>query len=373
MAAAFSAAAALLRNFHHLPETPSYFLSSSSFFIKSFNNQTDILDRNEQLQLDAYKLKLKRVKISIFANVCMFIFFNAGYYLALGYGAYRLSQGLITFGTLTAMLQLVGKIQSPFKDISSMIPQIFSVSASVERIIELEEMPEEVSLTQGGCTYDELEKIVFDNVTFGYEADKPVMKNASFEINKGEFVVIGGESGIGKSTAIKLMLGIMSPNSGEIFVKTDKGNFQLGTATRELFAYVPQGNLILSGTIRENVAFGKKNASDEDIIKALELAQIWDYISTLENGLDTVLGEKGLGLSEGQIQRISIARALLYDAPVLLLDESTSALDERTEVELLTTLKNMTDKTCIIISHKKAAFDFCDKVIDYGNFKENYL
>lgn len=341
--------------------------------IKSFNNQTDILDRNEQLQLDAYKLKLKRVKISIFANVCMFIFFNAGYYLALGYGAYRLSQGLITFGTLTAMLQLVGKIQSPFKDISSMIPQIFSVSASVERIIELEEMPEEVSLTQGGCTYDELEKIVFDNVTFGYEADKPVMKNASFEINKGEFVVIGGESGIGKSTAIKLMLGIMSPNSGEIFVKTDKGNFQLGTATRELFAYVPQGNLILSGTIRENVAFGKKNASDEDIIKALELAQIWDYISTLENGLDTVLGEKGLGLSEGQIQRISIARALLYDAPVLLLDESTSALDERTEVELLTTLKSMTDKTCIIISHKKAAFDFCDKVIDYGNFKENYL
>jgi len=341
--------------------------------IKSFNNQTDILDRNEQLQLDAYKLKLKRVKISIFANVCMFIFFNAGYYLALGYGAYRLSQGLITFGTLTAMLQLVGKIQSPFKDISSMIPQIFSVSASVERIIELEEMPEEVSLTQGGCTYDELEKIVFDNVTFGYEADKPVMKNASFEINKGEFVVIGGESGIGKSTAIKLMLGIMSPNSGEIFVKTDKGNFQLGTATRELFAYVPQGNLILSGTIRENVAFGKKNASDEDIIKALELAQIWEYISTLENGLDTVLGEKGLGLSEGQIQRISIARALLYDAPVLLLDESTSALDERTEVELLTTLKSMTDKTCIIISHKKAAFDFCDKVIDYGNFKENYL
>ena len=131
-----------------------------------------------------------------------------------------------------------------------------------------------------------------------------------------------------------------------------------------MFAYVPQGNLILSGTIRENVSFGKKDASDEDIIEALKLAQIWDYISTLDSGLDTMLGEKGLGLSEGQVQRISIARALLYDAPILLLDEATSALDEETEIELLTALKNMTDKTCIIISHKKAAFDFCDKVIN---------
>ncbi len=337
--------------------------------IKSFSNQADILDRNEQLQVDAYKLKLRRVKISVFANVCMFIFFNAGYYLALGYGAYRLSHGLITFGTLTAMLQLVGKIQSPFKDISAMIPQIFSVSASVERIIELEDMKEEELTENSKCSYDTLNSIVFDDVTFGYESEKPVMKNASFEINKGEFVVIGGESGIGKSTAIKLMLGIMTPDSGEVFIKSNNQKTKINGGTRHLFAYVPQGNLILSGTIRENVAFGKKDASDEDIVKALKLAQIWDYISTLEDGLDTVLGEKGLGLSEGQIQRISIARALLYDAPVLLLDESTSALDEQTEIALLKTIKNMTDKTCIIISHKKAAFDFCDKVIDYGKFR----
>lgn len=337
--------------------------------IKSFSNQTDVLDRNQQLQMDAYKLKLKRVKISVFANVCMFIFFNAGYYLALGYGAFRLSQGLITFGTLTAMLQLVGKIQSPFKDISAMIPQIFSVSASVERIIELENLPEEEASGPYVYSYDSLKSIVFKNVTFGYEPDKPVMKNADFEINKGEFVVIGGESGIGKSTALKLMLGIIHPDSGDIFIESEDGKIPMDTGARQLFAYVPQGNLILSGTIRENVAFGKKDATDDDIIKALELAQIWDYIRELENGLDTVLGEKGMGLSEGQIQRLSIARALLYDAPVLLLDEATSALDEQTEIALLTTLKNMTDKTCIIISHKKAAFDFCDKVIEYGKFK----
>ena len=331
--------------------------------IKSFNNQNDILGRNEKLQKDAYKLKIKRVKISTFAHICMYITFNAGYYFALAYGAYKLSLGLMTFGTITAMLQLVGKIQSPFKDISSMIPQFFSVSASVERIIELEQLPDESDGSEN-CLYEDIKSIDFDNVSFSYEEGKNTLDNVSFKINKGEFVVIGGESGIGKSTALKLILGIIRPKNGQIYFDTNSGSVSVGTGTRNLFAYVPQGNLILSGTIRENVSFGKKDASDEDIIEALKLAQIWDYISTLDSGLDTMLGEKGLGLSEGQVQRISIARALLYDAPILLLDEATSALDEETEIELLTALKNMTDKTCIIISHKKAAFDFCDKVIN---------
>ncbi|MBP3359556.1 MAG: ABC transporter ATP-binding protein [Clostridia bacterium] len=338
--------------------------------IKSFNNQNDILGHNEQLQRNTYKLKIKRVKISVFAHICMYLIFNAGYYFALAYGSYKLSKGMITFGTVTAMLQLVGKIQSPFKDISSMIPQFFSVAASVERIMELENMKDD-AIGGSTCSYDKMESIVFENVCFGYEPDKPVLTDASFTVNKGEFVVIGGESGIGKSTAIKLMLGIMRPDSGRAYVKTSGGDVELGCGTRELFAYVPQGNLILSGTIRDNVAFGKKDASDEEIIEALRLAQIWDYISTLEHGLDTELGEKGLGLSEGQVQRISIARAILYGAPVLLLDESTSALDEKTEIMLLETLKTLTDKTCILISHKKAAFDFCDKVIDYGNFRRD--
>lgn len=337
--------------------------------IKSFSNEANILDKSEQLQRNTYKLKLKRVKISILANICMYLAFNAGYYFALAYGAYKLSIGLMQFGTVTAMLQLVGKIQTPFRDISSMIPQMFSVSASVERIMELEAMPEEDKSGESFNSYEKTKSIVFENVCFGYEKDKPVLTNASFEIKKGEFVVIGGESGIGKSTAIKLMLGIMPPDSGRIYINTDGGAVNVGYNTRELFAYVPQGNLILSGSIRENVAFGKKDASDEEIIHALTLAQIWDYIKELPGGLDTELGEKGLGLSEGQIQRISIARALLYNAPVLLLDESTSALDEQTEEELLKTLKKMTDKTVIIISHKKAAFNLCDKVIDYGRFK----
>ncbi len=338
--------------------------------IKSFNNQNDMLDQSQKLQKDAYKLKIKRVKISTLAHICMYITFNAGYYFALAYGAYKLSLGLMTFGTLTAMLQLVGKIQSPFKDISSMIPQFFSVSASVERIIELEQLPDEKG-SEDECSYDDLKSITFDGVSFSYEENKFVFEDVSFSIKKGEFVVIGGESGVGKSTAMKLILGIIAPQKGNIYFDTYKGNISVGAGTRGLFAYVPQGNLILSGTIRDNVSFGKKGASDEDIINALKLAQIWDYVSTLENGLDTMLGEKGLGLSEGQVQRISIARALLYDAPVLLLDEATSALDEKTEISLLKALKTMTNKTCIIISHKKAAFDFCDKVIDYSELKTN--
>ncbi len=338
--------------------------------IKSFNNQKNILSHSEQLQRKTYKIKLKRVRVSILANICMYIVFNAGYYFALAYGAYKLSKSLITFGTVTAMLQLVGKIQTPFRSISSMIPQVFSTIASIERIIELEELPDETKTDGEPINYSDVESIVFDDVSFSYEEDKPVLKNISFEIKKGEFAVIGGESGIGKSTALKLMLGILTPDSGSAYIKAKGKNVPLGFSTRKLFAYVPQGNLILSGTIRDNIAFAKSDASDDEIKRVLELAQIWDYISGLEKGLDTELGEKGLGLSEGQVQRLAIARALLYDAPILLLDESTSALDEFTEKSLLETLRKMTDKTCIIISHKKAAFEICDKVIDYGRIHE---
>lgn len=341
--------------------------------IKSFNNQDDILDQNEDLQKKSYKLRIKRIKISLLAHICMFIGFNAGYYFAVAYCAVRLSQSLMTFGTVSAILQLVNRIQTPFKDISSLIPKFLSVIASTERILELYDLKsdmtagEEIDLK----LYNEIESIEFHNVTFAYD-ETPVLNNASFSVKKGEFCVIGGESGAGKSTAIKLILGIILPQSGEIYVKTKNGDkIPLNILTRGLFAYVPQGNLILSGTIRENLMFGKKDATDEEIIKAAKTAQIWDFIDSLDDGLETELGEKGLGLSEGQIQRIAIARALLYGAPILLLDECTSALDSKTELAFLEDLKRMENKTCIIVSHKRAAFDICDHVIDYTKLKEN--
>lgn len=332
--------------------------------VKSFGCETVVLDRSEELQQKSYKLRVKRVTISLIAQVGLFLIFNAGYYFALAYGAYKLSTGSLTYGDVMAILALVNQIQTPFKSVSGLLPQAFAVSASVERILELEDLKDEPENKEviDVSIYNELEEIVFDNATFSYNDDS-IVSGINMRIKKGDCVVVAGESGAGKSTAIKMLLGIMEKDSGRIYLKGKFGEIDISKDTRPLFAYVPQGNLILSGTIRENVSFGHADAKQEDIIRACKVAQIWDFIESLELGLDTVLGEKGLGISEGQAQRISIARAILHDAPVLLLDESTSALDSATEKALLGTIREMTDKTCIIVSHKQAAFDICDNVI----------
>lgn len=332
--------------------------------VKSFGVEEKMLDKSEILQHNSYKLRIKRVTVSLFAHVGAFLIFNAGYYFALGYAAMQLSNGDLTYGDVTAILALVSQIQTPFRNVSGLIPQAFGVSASVERLMELEDLKDEPATASiiDDDTYNNMEKIVFDNVTFSYNDDSAV-SGINMEIKKGECSVIAGESGSGKSTSIKLLLGIMAPDSGRIYIAGQDSEKDIGKDTRPLFAYVPQGNLILSGTIRENIVFGNSNAKEEDIIKAAKIAQIWDFVETLEKGLDTDLGEKGLGLSEGQIQRISIARAILHDAPVLLLDEATSALDSQTEKNLLAAIREMTDKTCIIVSHKQAAFDMCDSII----------
>ena len=333
--------------------------------VKSFDNEDLMVEKSSKLQKVSYKLRIIRTRVSVLAHIGMFLVFNAGFYFALAYCAYRLSNNMLTVGDVIAVTQLVHQIQSPFQNISSLVPQFFSVIASSERLIELEEIKDEEETGDiiETDTYQQINEIVFDNVKFSYSNDS-VVSGINMHINKGEFAVIAGESGAGKSTAIKLLLGILTPDEGEIYLKTNsEKKFMLGKKTRPLFAYVPQGNLILSGTIRENIAFANENADEESIIRAAKLAQIWDFINTLDNGLDTAIGENGLGLSEGQAQRISIARALLYDAPILLLDESTSALDSNTEAELLKAIKSMTDKTVIIVSHKQAAFDICDKVV----------
>lgn len=332
--------------------------------VKSFGSETMVLDKSDELQQKSYKLRVKRVTVSLFAQVGLFLIFNAGYYFALGYGAYRLSIGALTYGDVMAILALVNQIQTPFKNISSLIPQVFAVSASIERLMELEDLKEEPEGTNtiDAGMYKDLEEIVYENATFSYN-DSSVVSGINMSIKKGECVVIAGESGAGKSTAIKLLLGIMNPDGGRIYIKGKFGEIEVGKDTRPLFAYVPQGNLILSGTIRENISFGHQKVKDEEIINACKIAQIWDFINSLDTGLDTELGEKGLGISEGQAQRISIARAILHNAPILLLDESTSALDSETEKALLSAIREMTEKTCIIVSHKQAVFDICDSVI----------
>lgn len=333
--------------------------------VKSFGNETPVMEKSSGLQNESYRLRIKRTKVSVVAHVGLFLIFNAGYYFAVAFGAYRLSTGTgISFGDFTAILQLVNQIQSPFKQIAALIPQVFSTIASAERMLELEELAEEKEEKSVNAreVYRGLEEIVFDHVSFSYNQDSTV-SGIDMHIKKGEHVVVAGESGAGKSTAVKLLLSIFQPQEGKIYLKTKNGNIPVSCQTRSLFAYVPQGNLILSGTIRENITFACGAASEEEIIKSAKIAQIWDFIESLEDGLDTKIGEKGLGLSEGQAQRIAIARAILYDAPVLLLDEATSALDSDTEIALLRAIRSMTDKTCILVSHKKAAFEICDRVL----------
>ena len=341
--------------------------------IKSFGSEKYIVDKSAVLQEEGYKVKIKRNTISIFANIGMYLVFSAGYYIALAWGAYRLSIGAITVGALIAELTLINQVQTPFLNISTLIPKFYSMLASAERIIELENMPEEEKdeiIYDCKKIYAELSHISVENIDFAYDSEQPIFEGASAEISKGDFVAIAGTSGLGKSTLVKLMLGIIKPTAGEIYaVMTSGEKIKLGASTRGLFSYVPQGNMILSGSVRDNIKFSNENATEEEIIAAAKTAEIWDFISGLENGLDTVLGERGLGLSEGQVQRLAIARALLHNAPVLLFDEATSALDENTEKRVLENIRALPEVMCIIVSHKKAAIDICDEVISMKNGK----
>ncbi len=333
--------------------------------IKAFSKEKDFTAKTIGLQKENYKIKIRRNTISITANILVYIAFNIGYYFALCWGAVKIQNGILTYGTLTAMLQLVGQIQSPIKGIADMMPGLFSMIASSERLIEFENLGDEnIEKIKKNYKklYEESDKIVIDNVSFSYDADNPVLCDFNYEINKGEFVAITGLSGIGKSTLLKLLLGIISPDKGEIYL-SGKEKTEITPSSRELFAFVPQGNMVISGTIKDNIRFFNSNAADEQIQNAAKIAQMEEFVSELPLGLDTVIGEKGIGLSEGQVQRIAIARALLSDAPVLLLDEATSALDEKTELAFLNEIKALKTKTCIIVSHKQAAKDICDKEI----------
>ncbi len=329
--------------------------------IKSFGCSNLAASRSRKLQFEQFKLSLKRNRISIVANIFFYIGLTAGYYFALAWGAYKISMGVMTFGTLTALLQLVGQIQTPFQGMSSLFPQYYSMLASAERIQELENLPEDNLHSLKEWDKDDWSTVKLKGVSFAYREEEKILKHIDFAVRQGEFVVITGTSGTGKSTLLKVLLGILPPSSGEAVLERSDGSVSpLASENKQLFSYVPQGNLIVSGSIRENIAFFKTDVPEESIIEATKIAQIWDFIQELPEGLDTVLGEGGLGLSEGQIQRLAVARAVLNRAPILLLDEATSALDEQTELAILKALKEQKDKTCILVSHKKAALDFCD-------------
>ncbi len=341
--------------------------------IKVFGIEDKIDETAAAYQEENYKAKMKRRTISIAANTGLSLVFQLGYVFAFGWGAFRLINHTITAGMVTAILQLVNQIQTPFAGMSGVLPKYYSILASSERIMEIENMPAEQGEASAAidpqAAYEKLDSIRFENISFSYDRDV-VLNCASLEIKKGDFAVISGISGIGKSTLMKLLLGVINPDSGSIFLSFKDGERRIADkSTRPLFSYVPQGNLLLSGTLRKAITIIKPDASDDEIDRALKISCADKFIKDFPLGLETVIGEKGFGLSEGQVQRLAVARAILSDEPVILLDEATSALDEETEKQLLTNIRAMENKTCIIISHKKAAYDICDKEIRIENKK----
>jgi len=288
-------------------------------------------------------------------------------YAAFGYCLFRLWTHDITYGTMTLFLQQRSNLSSAFNNVVSIIPSFLNSSVSAHRIRELVELPKEIHISESS----ELDRFVEDGFTvrmkdvdFSYVEDQHVITKSEFLAKPGEIVALVGPSGEGKTTMIRLILGLIRPDSGQSFLRASDGNeIPMNVETRHLFAYVPQGNTILSGTIAENMRMVKEDATDEEIIKALEIACAWDFVKNIPDTINAKIGERGRGFSEGQAQRIAIARAVLRDAPVLLLDEATSALDVTTERKVLKNIiQQKPNKTCIVTTHRPSVLNMCQRV-----------
>lgn len=335
--------------------------------IKAYCAEDKSTDKAYGLLDEHYKVRMKKNLISTLSTFANHTVMRAGYLFALIYCSVLLAASKISFGSLTAITQLVGQVQHPFQSLTGIFPKYYAAISSAERImdicnIECEscDKTENYDIENVSDSYGKLKYIQGSDIIFAYDKDV-VLKSTSFCINKGDFISITGHSGIGKSTLFKLLLNIYPLNSGQINFVFNDGQSDCSSQTRKLFAFVPQGNLLFSGTLRENLLFLSEHRSDEEIMSALEKACALDFVKSLEQGLDTRLGEDGIGLSEGQLQRLAVARALLSDRPILLLDEATSALDEKTEAKLLSNIKSLPDKTVLIVTHKKAALEICNR------------
>ena len=329
--------------------------------VQAMDVSREVENRAEGLLEDRYSIQRKRKNISLISNTCVSLMYQGAGFLALVWCAGRMLRGQMSFGSLTAVVQLVNQIQMPFVNISGVLPQYLATVASAERLQELDAIQgePEADMADPLELYRKMDALCASHVTFAYDRDQ-VLKEADFSLPKGSFAVVSGPSGIGKSTLLKLILGIFRQESGSLYLQCGQERIPLDRSTRRLFAYVPQGNLLLSGTLRENLTIVKPDATAEELKQAIHVSAMEDFLPQLPNGLDTVLGESGNGLSEGQAQRLAIARAILGGAPILLLDECTSALDEVTEHTVLQRIRRLPDRTTIAVTHRPAAMQLCD-------------
>ena len=328
--------------------------------VKSFRNENYASDRLSELRENRFFWVFKKTKMSMASSVAMSLAFQIGYIAAFAYGALLIYRGEITYGTMTVFLTLVNRVQAPVMGLAQKVPLIVMILASAGRIIELQNIEME-PVAENTLERKEI-GVKIDDLSFGY-TDETIIENASVDIKPGEFMAIVGESGIGKTTLVRIMMSFLDKYSGQITYYDDKGNKENNNAgIRDYISYVPQGNTLFSGTIRENIRMGKVDATEEEMLEALKLSAGYEFVMSLPKGLDTVIGERGFGLSEGQAQRIAIARAFIRKAPFLILDEATSALDEGTEQQVITGLMNLTPRpTCVIITHRKSILKYCDR------------
>lgn len=329
--------------------------------IKTLESDSMMVDKLENTQSELRQKVVKRTAFSVFSNLILNFGFALGYLISFLCSAMRMSAGTLTFGGMTAFLQLVNKIQGPARSLTRLVPQFVGVFTAAERLMELEENPLEEQgdplLMEAPCG------IRFNDVSFAYEKEEGlVINHLSFDFKPGSCTAILGETGAGKTTLVRMILALIRPQGGEVAIYNGKDSAALSPRHRCNLVYVPQGNTLLSGTIRENLRLGRVTATDEEMENALQLACA-DFVKDLPQGLDNPCSESGGGLSEGQAQRIAIARALLREGSVMLFDEATSALDPETERRLLQNILANHDKTIIFITHRPAVVDYCDQVL----------
>lgn len=329
--------------------------------IKTLESDSAMVDRLENTQSELRQNVVRRTAFSVFSNLILNFGFALGYLVAFLWAAVRMSANTLTFGGMTAFLQLVNRIQSPARNLTKLAPAFVSVFTAAERLMELEENPleeqgEPVELA-APCG------VRMKDVSYAYDAaEGKVLDRLSFDFLPGSCTAILGETGAGKTTLVRLILALLRPQAGKVEIYSGQRIEELSPLTRCNLVYVPQGNTLMSGSIRDNLRLGKLDASEEEMKEALRRACA-EFVMDLPDGLDTLCAESGGGLSEGQAQRIAIARALLRDRPVMLFDEATSALDPETERQLLRNVLSSHDKTIIFITHRPAVVDYCDQTL----------
>ena len=329
--------------------------------IKTLESDEEMVGRLESTQNELRQRVVRRTKFSVFSNVIVNFGFAFGYLVAFLWAALRMAAHTLSFGGMTAFLQLVNKIQGPARNLTKLVPAFVSVFTAAERLMELEEDPLEEQGTpiyiKGPCG------IRLNHVGYTYaDGEDRVIDDLSFDFKPGSCTAVLGETGAGKTTLVRMILALLQPQQGEVEIYHGAASQTLTPRHRCNFVYVPQGNTLMSGTIRENLRLGRLDATDEEMLEALHISCA-DFVSELPEGLSTYCSEQGGGLSEGQAQRIAIARSLLRDRSVMLFDEATSALDPETERQLLRNILSGHDKTIIFITHRPAVIDYCDQTL----------